>query len=141
MTPDQRQNTVTWLSGEIRGIYPNLVGLPIGDIVSVVLDDMADDELDAILSLGEEQLAVWITEQVEEAFHRWYQVASEQVLCDHVGDVMADYAHITEEDIQLAVRYLKQRSAAVDLSERFEDPPEQWLKLIELVKRESENGS
>ena len=102
---------------------------------------MADDELEAMLRLGEEQLAVWIRGQVEEAVHGWFRDATEQVLCDHVVDVMADHPHITEDDIRLALSYLKQRSSAVNLSERFEDPPEQWLRLIELAKRESENPS
>ncbi len=62
MTPDQRQNTLTWLNGEIRGFYatiinesyPTLVGLPIdddGDIASIALAEMSDEELDEVREL------------------------------------------------------------------------------------------
>ena len=114
MTPDERQNTLTWLNGEIRGSYaiiikesfPALVGLPIDDdghLLSVVLTELADEELEAILRLGEEQLAAWIRGQVEEAVHGWFRDEAEEVLCMHVGDTLMDYPQITDDDLRTSL--------------------------------------
>lgn len=148
MDAQTRQNIITWLKKEIRAPYRRLVsqeysflaGLPgddDGDSLHHLIEDLDDDELDALNHMGQQKLEQWVRSQTEaHVINGWFAEELVDVLCQHVGDSLGEQCDVTDDDICLAVEYLTHRSSVADLMQRFDDDPQKWLALIKLAKPE-----
>lgn len=148
MDQEQRLNTITWLTSTIRDSYtrlleahfPLMIGLPPddqGDGIVVSFDDMTDQELEELLRCDQQQFEKWLVDEIREYINGCFHAEAQQVLFDHVYDMMVDHPELKEDEIRRAVTYLAERSLTTDLIGRFEDEVDRWLKLIALAKADS----
>ena len=148
MESRDRKNRLAWIGRELAQIhdgmiekfFPELRGMPPDDgaiFLCELVKELDDEELRALVQLDRMELIGWARQQVQEhVVEGWFHAEAVEVLTDYVKDELEEAGGWTDEEINLAIRYLGARSGAIDLVKRFDDDKEKWHELIRLAKSE-----